>query len=83
MVQTDPGTYDQVVDSLRPDSNGRRDFRKFKQILTTWSRTREVALGRKWLELDRREYSKHWKGRGRKKKTIKNVQKSHETRHVS
>ena len=61
----------QAMLSIRPDTSGRRDFRQFKQILTNWSRTREIGIGDRWMKLDRKEHKAHWKSRGRGKKARK------------
>ena len=76
MLVSDPEEAKKARLSLQTMSNGRRDMQKFKQILTTWSRTRETSLGNKWLEVDKPEFKAHWKGRGRKKKQIKKMWKA-------
>ena len=73
MHAQDPAAAAEARLCIAPDGNGRRDLRKFKTVLSTWSRTRETSLGLRWKELDKAEYKHHWLQRGRKKKQIKKM----------
>ena len=71
MSAADPAAGHTAMRLVTRNADGRRDFKQFKQVLNTWSRTKEVALGNRWKELDRAEFYQHWIQRGRNKKSVK------------
>ena len=48
-----------------------RDFSKFLAFVSSWTRSRDVEQGRKWNEMDRKEFLAHWQDRGRNLKSAK------------
>ena len=81
METTDPEKAEQIFQALvkKPEDckSSQRCWKSFTGSVQTWKRSRILERSQKYIQCDEGEFKMHWKGRGKKKKTIKHLWKKH------